>query len=68
MWKPAFSEERLQFHLAESQPEIGVEFTGFFETMLAEIENGDAAAGLENAPRLGYSTLRVDGVMQGLAE
>src|SRR4051794_23341911 len=60
--------ERLKFHFAESQPKIGVKFAGFFKTVLAEIENGDAPAGLEDAPCFGDRTLGMNGVVQGLAE
>jgi hypothetical protein len=34
---------------AEAQPLVGVELAGFFEAVLDQVEDDDAAAGLEDA-------------------
>ena len=39
-----------QLHFGKTQPKIGVHFARLFEVVAAQIENRDAAAGLENAP------------------
>src|ERR1700751_562530 len=66
--KACLLHRRLQFYLAEAEPFIGVEFARFFKAMFGQIKNRDADAGFEDAPRLGYSALGMQRVMQRLRE
>jgi len=63
-----FLEEAFEFYFAETQPEIGVEFSCLFEAVLDEVEDGNAASGLEDAPGFGDGAAGMDGVVEGLAE
>jgi len=64
--KSRFFHCRLQFHLAETQPFIGVELTRFFEAMLRQIENRNPSPRLQNPPGLGNGALRMQCVVKGL--
>ena len=52
----------------ETEPAVSVKFSGFLETMGAEVEDEQAAAGLEDAKGFLQRQPRVLGVVQGLAE
>ncbi len=57
-----------EFGLAEAQPLVRVEFAGFFETMLDQVEDDNAAAEVQNPARFSDGALGVQGVMEGLRE
>ena len=57
-----------QFKFGETEPDVGIYFSGFFELMTKKIENRDAPAGFEDAPRFGNGALGMLRVMQRLAE
>ena len=58
----------MQSALLEAEPDVGVEFTGFFKGMLGEVEDEDLATGLQDAVSFFDGALGVLGVMEGLAE
>ena len=58
----------MQSALLEAEPDVGVEFAGFFKGMLGEVEDEDLAAGLQDAVSFFDGALGVLGVMEGLAE
>jgi len=58
----------VQFHLAEAQPFIGIQFACLFKAMLCQIEDCNPPARLQNPPRFGYRALRMERMMQRLRE
>jgi hypothetical protein len=65
--KPDF-EHGFEFGFAEAEPLVGVEFAGFFEAVLDQVEDDDAAAGDEDAVGFADGAVGVQGVVQGLRE
>ena len=63
-----FAEEVEEFDVGEAEPDVGVEFAGLFEGMALEVEDDDASAGFEDAGGFVDGLLRMDGVMETLAE
>jgi len=59
-------EHGFEVGLGEAKPLVGVEFAGFFEAVLDEVEDDDAAAGLEDAMGFGEGAGGVQGVVEGL--
>src|SRR4029077_2427492 len=66
--KAAFLEELVQLHFAESKPVIRVKFTRLFESMAQKIENHKAPAAFQNPVSSADGALRMNGVVQRLAE
>ena len=58
----------MQGAFLEAEPDVRVEFTGFFEGVFVEIENEELAAGAKNAVRLVDRGLRMLGVMECLTK
>ena len=52
----------------KTEPDVGVEFVGFFEGVLLQIQDEDLAAGLEDAVGFFHRILGVLGVVEGLAQ
>lgn len=63
-----FAKKIEDFHLREAEPDVGVKVARLFERMALEIEDDDAAAGLENAGGFVDGLLRVEGVVEALGE
>ena len=61
-------QQGFEFDFAESEPGIGIELARFFEAVLHQIEDGDAAAGFENPPGFADGAPGMQRVMQRLAE
>ena len=57
-----------ELDVGEAEPDVGVEFAGLFEGMALQVEDNDAAAGFEYAGGFVDGLLRMDGVMETLAE
>src|SRR5512133_1804540 len=64
----AFLEELVQPHFAESEPVIRVKFTRLFESMTQKIENHQAPARFQNPVSSANGALRMNGMVQRLAE
>ena len=58
----------MQGAFLEAQPDVCIEFTGFFEGVFVEVENEELAAGAKNAECLVDRGLRMLGVMECLTE
>src|SRR5271163_14394 len=61
-------EHGFELGFAEAEPLVGVELAGFFEAVLDEVEDDDAAAWRENARGFGEGALGMQRVMQRLRE
>ena len=61
-------EHAVEIGLGEAEPCVGVEVAGLLEVMGEEIEDGDAAAGPQDAMGGGEGAGGIDRVMKGLAE
>lgn len=61
-------EEGVEGALLEAEPDVGVEFAGFFEIVLVEVEDEELAAGFQNAEGFLHGGLGVLGVVQRLRE
>lgn len=61
-------EEVQKLDLGEAEPDVGVEFAGLFEGMALEVEDDDAAAGLQYTKGFVDGLLGVEGVVERLAE
>ena len=68
LFEAGFFEEAVQGVFFETQPDVGVEFTGLFESVALEVKNQDLAAGTKDAAGFIDCFLRVLGVVQRLAE
>src|SRR4051812_43662129 len=66
--KPAFLEELMQLHFAESQPVVSIKFTRLFESMTQQIENHESPAAFQNPVSCANGAVGVNGVMQRLTE
>ena len=65
--KTSAAEEAIELHLGKAEPDVGVEFAGFFEAMALEVENDEPSAGLQNLVGGGDGFGGVQGVMEALA-
>jgi hypothetical protein len=66
--KAAFFKELMQLHFAKAEPMVCIQFARPFEPMAQKIENHQAAAAFQNPVRRRDGFLRMNGVMQGLAQ
>src|SRR5207245_9272647 len=66
--KATFFEKFMQSHFAEAQPVIGIKLTGFLKTVTEQMEHDDTAILFQEAMRGFDRSLRLDGVMQSLAQ
>ena len=66
--KASGAEEAIEFHFGEAEPDVGVEFASFFKGMTLEVEDHEAAAGLQNLVGGGDGFGGMQGVMEALAQ
>src|SRR2546423_8852088 len=64
----AFFQELMQLHFAKAEPVVRVEFTSLFEAVTQQVENNQTTAALQNPMTFIDGALRVNGVMQCLAQ
>ena len=61
-----FLQHGFYFGFGETGPLVGVEFSGFFKTVLDEVEDYYAAAADQDSCSFAYCAVGVQGVVQGL--
>src|SRR4051812_42542873 len=61
-------EKLMELDFAKAEPVVGVKFAGSFETVAEQIEDYDSPPVAQNAVRAGNRALRMQSVMQRLAE
>lgn len=61
-------EPAVELVLGEAEPVVSVEFVGLFEGVFLEVEDDEATSWLEDAEGFANGAVRMDGVVEGLAE
>src|SRR5439155_20143584 len=61
-------EQLMQFSLAKTEPAVGIKLARFLEAVTQQIEHNDTAVLFQHATRRGDCPLRLDRVMQRLAQ
>lgn len=63
-----FFEKTVEGAFLKTEPDVGIEFVGFFEGVLFQVQDENLPAGLENAVGFFHRGLGVLGVVKRLAE